>query len=209
MEEKLTVQELQEILIPKENLKLPNPVLLDYYRLSENRIFYVDYEIDMSILDLQKEIIYINMIDKDYPPEEREPIKILIDSPGGFLSETMSVASIIIMSKTPIITINIAEAYSGAALLLMAGHKRYALPYAKAMIHTGSGGTSGTFEQTEEQQKMYKRQVDDMGKYILQQTGMDEKIFKKNRSREWYLVGDDQIKYGVVHEIIDNIFDIL
>ena len=203
--------ELQELIIPNEvgNLQLPDPSLLDFYRLAENRIFYVDYEIDMSILDLQKEIIYINIIDQDYPPEERIPIKILIDSPGGLLSETMSVANIISMSKTPIITINIAEAYSGAAILLMSGHKRYAMPNSTAMLHTGSGGTSGTFEQAEEQQKLYKRQVEEMGKYILRQTGMDEKIFKKNRTKDWYMSPDDQIKYGLVHEIVDNIFDVL
>ena len=112
-------------------------------------------------------------------------------------------------SKTPIITINIAEAYSGAAILLMAGHKRYALPYSTAMIHTGSGGTYGTFEQAEEQQKIYKRQVDDMGKFILERTQMDEKVFKKYRTKDWYLRPEEQVKYGIVHEITDNIFDII
>lgn len=203
--------ELQELIIPKnvDNLQLPDPGLLDFYSLAENRIFYIDYEIDMGILDIQRSIILINIADKDYPVEERIPIKILIDSPGGLLSETMSVASIIIQSKTPVITINMADAYSGAAILLMAGHKRYAMPYSKAMLHTGSGGTSGTFEQTEEQQKNYKRQVEDMGKFILARTGMDEKVFKRNKTKDWYMMPEDQLKYGLVHEIVDNIFDIL
>ena len=203
--------ELQELIIPKdlENLQLPDPSLLEYYRLAENRIFYVDYEIDMGILELQKAIININLEDKDFPPEERIPIKILIDSPGGLLSETMSVATTMIQSVTPIITVNMADAYSGAAILLMAGHKRYALPYSKVMIHTGSGGTSGTYEQTEEQQKNYKRQVEDMGRYILERTGMEKRLFNKNKSKDWYMMPEDQVKYGVVHEITDNVFSIL
>jgi ATP-dependent Clp protease protease subunit len=203
--------EIQELIMPKnlENLQLPDPGLLDYYNLAENRIFYIDYEIDMGILDVQRNIVLINIADKDIPIEERIPIKILIDSPGGLLSETMSVASTIIQSKTPVITINMADAYSGAAILLMAGHKRYAMPYSKAMLHTGSGGTSGTFEQTEEQQKNYKRQVEDMGKFILARTGMDEKVFKRNKTKDWYMMPEDQLKYGLVHEIVDNVFDIL
>ena len=203
--------EIQELIIPKdvENLQLPDPNLLNFYKLAENRIFYIDYEIDMGILEVQRDIILINITDKDIPVEERIPIKILIDSPGGLLSETMSVASTIIQSKTPIITINMADAYSGAAILLMAGHKRYAMPYSKAMLHTGSGGTSGTFEQTEEQQKNYKRQVEDMGKFILTRTGMDEKVFKRNKTKDWYMMPEDQLKYGLVHEIVDNLFDIL
>lgn len=203
--------EIQELILPKdvENLQLPDPNLLNFYKLAENRIFYIDYEIDMGILEVQRDIILINIADKDIPVEERIPIKILIDSPGGLLSETMSVASTIVQSKTPIITVNMADCYSGGAILLMSGHKRYAMPYSKAMIHTGSGGTSGTFEQTEEQQKNYKRQVEDMGKFILARTGMDEKIFKRNKSKDWYLMPEDQLKYGLVHEIVDNIFDIL
>ena len=203
--------EIQELIMPKdlENLQLPDPSLLDFYQLAENRIYYIDYEIDMEILEIQRNIILINIADKDIPVEERIPIKILIDSPGGLLSETMSVASTIVQSKTPIITINMADAYSGAAILLMSGHKRYAMPYSRAMLHTGSGGTSGTFEQTEEQQKMYKRQVEDMGKYILARTGMDEKVFKRNKTKDWYMNPEDQVKYGLVHEITDNIFDLL
>ena len=203
--------EIQELILPKdvENLQLPDPNLLNFYKLAENRIFYIDYEIDMGILEVQRDIILINIADKDIPVEERIPIKILIDSPGGLLSETMSVASTMVQSKTPIITVNMADCYSGGAILLMSGHKRYAMPYSKAMIHTGSGGTSGTFEQTEEQQKNYKRQVEDMGKFILARTGMDEKVFKRNKSKDWYLMPEDQLKYGLVHEIVDNIFDIV
>ena len=188
--------ELQEITLPMDLIdkKLPDPDLLEYYQLSEHRIFYVDYEIDMSILALQKDLILINIADEGIPVEERIPIKILIDSPGGLLSETMCVATTIMQSKTPVITINIAEAYSGGALLLLAGHKRYALPYSTAMIHTGSGATSGTFEQTEEQQKLYKKQVEEMGQYILERSGMDKKVFGRNKSKDWYIHDKDQIK---------------
>lgn len=203
--------EFEKIIIPNgvKDFNLPDPGLLQFYQLSENRIFYLDFEIDMSILELQRDIILINIADKDIPIEERIPIKILIDSPGGLLSETMSVACTMVQSKTPIITINIAEAYSGAAVLLLAGHKRYALPYSKAMIHTGSGATSGTFEQTEEQQKNYKKQVEDMGKFILERSGMDKKVFNRNKAKDWYFMPDEQVKYGLVHEITENIYDII
>ena len=80
--------ELQEIILPKsvDGLQLPDPGMLDYFRLAENRIYYIDFEIDMSILDIQREIIYINVVDAEYPIDERIPIKILIDSPGGLLA---------------------------------------------------------------------------------------------------------------------------
>lgn len=204
------IQELQITLPEKlEDIKLPSPELVNYWRLAENRIFYIDYEIDESVLEIQRSILAINIADKNIKLEERTPIKILLDTPGGLLSETMSLASTIIMSKTPVITINIAEAYSGGCLLLLAGHKRYTFQYAKAMVHTGSGGVSGTYEQTEQAQKIYKKQVDEMGSYILERSGMDEKIYKRNKSKDWYMDANEQIQYGIVNGIINSLDEII
>lgn len=204
------IQELQIALPQKlEDIKLPAPEMVNYWRLAENRIFYIDYEIDESVLEIQRSIIAINIADRDVSPEDRIPIKIFLDTPGGLLSETMSLATVIIMSKTPVVTVNIAEAYSGGCLLLLAGHKRYSLPYAKAMLHTGSGGVSGTYEQTEQAQKNYKKQIEEMGTYILQRSGMDEKVYKKNKSKDWYMDANEQKQFGIVHEIVTDLDEII
>lgn len=183
--------------------------MVNYWRLAENRIFYIDYEIDESVLEIQRAIIAINIADRDIPVEERIPIKIYLDTPGGLLSETMSLATVMIMSKTPVITVNIAEAYSGGCLLLLAGHKRYAFPYAKAMLHTGSGGITGTYEQTEMAQRNYKKQIEEMGSYILERSGMDEKVYKKNKAKDWYMDATEQKLYGLVSEIVTSLDEIL
>lgn len=191
-------------------MELPAPEMVNYWRLAESRIFYIDYEIDMSILEIQRSILCINIADNGIPVEERIPIKIFIDCPGGLLSETLSLATTMIMSKTPVITINIAEAFSGGALLLIAGHKRYCMPYSNAMLHTGSAtGVSGTFEQTEEFQKAYKKQVDKMGSYIVERTTIDEKMYKRNKSKDWYLDAHDQVKYGIVDKIVENLDELI
>ena len=117
--ETIGLEELQAMLDTNDwaNFQLPDPDLLNYYRLAENRIFYIVNDIDLNTLDIQRSIININIADQGIPYEERIPIKILIDSFGGLLSESMSIAYFIAQSKTPIYTINIADAYSGAALI--------------------------------------------------------------------------------------------
>ena len=45
-------------------MSLPSPELVNYYRLAENRIFYIDYEIDESVLEVQKAIIIIILLIK-------------------------------------------------------------------------------------------------------------------------------------------------
>ena len=51
-------------------MSLPSPELVNYYRLAENRIFYIDYEIDEAVLEVQKAIIYYNIIDQDLTDSE-------------------------------------------------------------------------------------------------------------------------------------------
>lgn len=207
----VSIIQVLDIALPQnlENMTLPSPEMVNYWRLAEERIFYIDYEIDIRVLEIQRAIIAINIADRDIETSMRKKIKIFIDSPGGLLSETMSLASVMILSKTPVVTVNIAEAYSGGALLLLAGHERYAFPYSKAMLHTGSGGVQGTYEQTEQAQKIYKKQVEEMGSYILERSGMDEKIYKKNKSKDWYMDASEQVQYGIVHEIITGLDEII
>lgn len=86
-------------------------------------------------------------------------------------------------SKTPIRTINMGVAMSAGLLILLAGHERYAMKYSTAMIHRGSGGAQGTYEQMEEQQKNYKKLIDTMRDYILERTNIDTKLFNKQKVR--------------------------
>ena len=198
-----------EIPAPLENLQLPSIGLFNDYILREKRIFYIDYEIDINILDLQREIIRINFEDSKIPVEERVPIKILIDTIGGNLAETMSLVSTIEMSKTPIYTINAAEAYSGGCMILMSGHKRYAMPYSIALIHTGNGELNGTHEQVMAQSQQYAKQIKNVGDFICSHTKINEKIYKKKKEQDWYLDLNQQIQYGIVDEEVSNLYDIL
>ena len=205
------MEELLKIAIPQdlENLLLPNPQLLTYYRDLDDRIIWIDYGVDESILEVSKIIMYFNKLDKDIPVEERKPIKILLYSYGGDGQACFSLLDVIALSKTPVFTYNMGVAMSAGLLILLAGHKRFCLKNSTALAHSGSGGASGTFEQTEAQMKDYKRFVDTMRNYIIERTNIDAKTLNKYKSKEWYLYAEDQVKFGIVNEIIDDIDKIL
>jgi len=114
-----------------------------------------------------------------------------------------------VASKTPVYTINAGSCLSGGALLLVSGHKRFALKFSSALIHSGSGGTQGTYEQTKEQQKNYEQQVTKMGQFLLARTKIEDKVWKKNKSKEWYLSDEEQVTYGVVDQLVESIDDII
>lgn len=204
---------MQEILfnIPEdiENSQLPNPELLQYYQDEQDRVLWIEGEISESLYDTSKLILKYNKEDKGVPIEERKPIKIFIHSPGGLLDETLAFIALIEISKTPIYTINAGWAYSAAGLILMAGHKRLALPNTQCLIHSGSGYVGGNFEAAESQMKNYKKLIDQMRSFILSKTNIDPKVFKKRQSTEWYLYTDDMLENGVVDKIVDDLDEIL
>ena len=202
---------LLEIPAEIENLKLPNPMLLDTYEDRKNRLIFIDYDIDDTLLrEVGRQIIEYNRVDKDKPVEDRTPIVILINSGGGCLDSTYATIAIMETSKTPIVTVNMNCAYSAAGLILMAGHKRYCMPRSQVLIHSGSAqGISGNYEDIQESTKSYKKMVEEMREFIISKTKVDKTLMKKNQSRDWYLQTSEQIDLGVVDEMITDLDTIL
>lgn len=192
-----------------ENMQLPSPDLLTYYRNLEDRVIWIDYEVDESILEVSKLIMYFNKLDKDIPVSERKPIKLLIYSYGGDGQACFSLLDIIALSKTPVWTVNVGVSMSAGLLILLAGHKRFCLKNSTALAHSGSGGASGTFEQTEAQMKDYRRFVDTMRNYIIDRTDIDQKTLNKYKNKEWYLYSEDQVKYHIVDKVVEDLYEII
>lgn len=200
-----------DIVIPEEveDVKLPSPELVKYYKDYDNRNITIDYDIDDSLFEVTKQILEYNRQDSGMSIEQRKPINIYVMSYGGDLYQAYALISTMLASKTPINAINMGVAMSAGLLILLAGHKRYAMKYSTAMIHSGSGGTQGTYEQCEEQQKNYKKLVDMMRNYILERTNIEVKLFKKQWTKDWYLTDKEQVELGIVSKIVENLDEII
>ena len=202
--------EMLEMLLPPEaTMQLADPSMVNYYQCLDNRILWVDGEIDITLLEITRLIMYWNIQDKGIPVEERKPIKLFIFSPGGNLAETMHACSIMQMSKTPVWTVNMGMAMSGGFLLLINGHKRFTMPYARAMFHRGSGGAAGTYGQAEDAMKDYNAQMNDMQNLVLERTKISKQAFGKKKDRDWYFGAEEQVKNGVVDEIVTDLEQII
>lgn len=190
--------------------KLPDPGLLVFYKNHEDRIIWIDYDIDERLLEISKLILRWNVEDKaaGIPVEERKPITIFIFTDGGDIDVTYNFIDVCRMSKTPIHTVG-CKAYSAGFLLLLCGHKRYALSMGDSMLHQGSGQIGGTFDQIMGAADNYKRTIDKMKSFILERTNISEKTFKKYKDKDWYLTPEEQVEYGVVDEIITDLDQIL
>lgn len=192
--------------IPEQvaNMQLPDPDLRDYYRDQEDRIFWLDGDVNESTLDFVKMIIRCNREDKGKGVDERKPIKLMIDSGGGDVQVMLAVIKAMNISKTPVHTINYCNAMSAAGNILAAGHKRYSMPGCIVMVHSGSCQYSGTMEQAESMKKYGDALVKRANDEFLSRTKIDAKKLKKKGASDWYLDENEALEYGIIDAIITD-----
>lgn len=182
----------------------------------KERTIWIDLEIDIehnsiapTILDIEKQILEWNKEDKGKPVEERKPIKLLIYCFGGDLEATLSLISIMNISKTPIYTYNMGVAYSGAFMTLVNGHKRFTLKNSTGLFHEGSAHIQGNAEDVRSAQGNYERQLKVVKENIVERTKIDLKTLQKYKDKQWYIPSAQLLELGVVDEIITDIDEII
>ena len=207
------MDELMKLTIPEnlENMQLPSPELLTYYKNLEHRVIWLDSMVDDMWLEYEKQIIEWNREDKNVPIENRKPIKLMFFSYGGQIDINYSFIDLIQQSKTPIWGINMGQACSAACFIFIACHKRFTMPRSSFLIHQGGvdGGFSGTYEQVVASIMEYQRQIDELGAYLIEYTNIDQKMLDERFASEWYLTASEAIELGVADKIIDDIDEIL
>lgn len=191
-----------------ENLQLPNASLITYYKNLEKRILWLDSEVDDYFLEYGKYILQWNQEDLGKPQEERTPIRLLFFSPGGSLDINNAMIDIIKQSKTKIIGINMGIAQSAGAFIYLACHERLTMPKACFLFHRGQGGFQGTYDEIICQVMEYQRQMEELEKYVLDNTNIDEETFNDNFGSEWFISAKEALDFGIAHKIIEDIDEI-
>lgn len=165
-------------------------------------------EIDDTVGEAIESLIrFWNQIDDEnkVTADERKPIYIFINSPGGDLSATFTMIDAITMSKTPVYTVNIGCAYSGGFLTFLAGHKRIAYPNSTFLFHEGSvsevGGDAGKFQNFS---AFYKERLGAMKEFVLAKTNMIEDFYESIKRDDFWMTAAQAIEYGVADEITSS-----
>lgn len=188
---------------------LPDPSLLEYYRMRTKREIMWNADIEDDILEVSLAIRKWNVEDNGIEVDKRVPIKIFINSDGGSVDAVMNVIDLIKLSKTPVITIGMGKVYSAGGLLLMAGHKRYIFKHTSCLIHDGSSGAVGSIGKLIDNLKFTEKLEALIKEYIISSTKITEQMFDANYRRDWFMFSDEMIELGVADEIIDDIDTIL
>lgn len=187
-----------------DTMSIPDPAILTFYsNLSERRI-WIDLCVDDNVLEYARWIMRWNAEDKGKPTEERKPIWLYLFNYGGGADYMWMLTDIISLSETPVYTVNVGQCCSAAALIFMAGHKRYMFPTATLLIHEGSGQIEGDAVKVMDQAASYKAMVKKMHDYILAHTQIPSSTLSRKKNNDWELNSAECLKYGICDEIVDK-----
>lgn len=194
------------------SVKLPDPTLLDYYMRREDRCILWNDDIEDDFVEIYQDILRWNKedIDNGVKPEDTKPIRVYINSNGGSVSAVFTIIDLLLMSRTPVITIGLGKCYSSGGLLLMAGNKRLLLPNCTILIHDGQSGSYGAIGKMLDNLEFTKELEVKIKNYILSRTSIPEEEYDKNYRRDWWIFADDAVnKYHIADKIVTDITEII
>ena len=76
------------------------------------------------------------------------------------------------------------------------------------LLHRGQGGFQGTYDEIICQVMEYQRQMEELEKYVLANTKIDEETFNDNFGTEWFISAKEALDFGIAHKIIEDIDEI-
>ena len=176
----------------------------------DNRRLYINYEIDEMVIEsIVYQIMRFNRQDLGKPIEDRLPIKLYINSPGGNVVDGYGLIDAIITSKTPVYTINQAMCASMGFLIFIAGQKRFTMPHAEFLMHDGSTMGWDSTAKMKDRMDFELNEVEAMTReYIIEHTKITEKLYKEKYRCEWYFLPKKAKELGVADCIIGEDCDI-
>ena len=170
----------------------------------EGRRLYLNSEVDEQCIgDLAYHILRFNRMDKGLPVEERKPIILYINSPGGSVSDGFGLIDVIITSKTPVYTVNQGMCMSMGFLIAIAGHKRFAMPHSEYLMHEGYTGVIDNMSKAKDRIDFEAGELEvAIRKFVLEHTKITEELYEMKYRCEFYFLPEMAKELGVADAIV-------
>ncbi|AZO94225.1 ATP-dependent Clp endopeptidase proteolytic subunit ClpP [Iocasia frigidifontis] len=172
-----------------------------YSRLLKDRIVFLGDQVTDHLANLV--IAQLLFLEADDPDKD---IYLYINSPGGSVTAALAMYDTIQYIKPDVVTICMGQAASAGALLLASGEKgkRYALPYARVMIHQPAGGVQGKATEAEIHIKELLRIRETLNQILANHTGKDVEQIKKDVEQDYFMTAEEAVEYGIIDEVISR-----
>ena len=172
-----------------------------FSRLLNDRIIMLTEEVNNQTASLVvAQLLYLEGQD---PTKD---ISLYINSPGGSVTDGMSIYDTMNYIKCDVSTICMGMAASMGAFLLSAGAKgkRYALPNSDIMIHQPSGGAQGQATDM----LIHTQHIIDtkkkLNEILAANTGQPYDVIAKDTERDNFMTAQEALEYGLIAKVITN-----
>lgn len=183
-------------LLPASPLVTLNKTILKV-ALNKDRVIYlneaVSFESSQNIANSIKRL----------QASSKEPIWLLIDSPGGSVLDGTTVISEMEASKAPVFTVCTRLCASMAAMIHSYGAKRYNLDRAILMYHPMSAGTQGQVPNMLSQLNSMARFGDKIVANVVNRSKVTKEQYEKLIAYEFWIDSEDALDKGLIDGIVN------
>ena len=136
--------------------------------------------------------------------ENDKPIKVFIDSPGGEVYAGFAIFDMLRFVKAPVWTVGMGLVASAAAIIQLAAPKerRVGFPNSHYLIHQPLSGIRGVATDIEIHARELEKLREKINRLIADETGIELSQVEKDTDRDYWMNGEEAVKYGLVSKII-------
>jgi len=169
-----------------------------YSRLLKDRIVFIGGPIDDTVSSLV--IAQLLFLEAEDPEKD---INLYINSPGGVVTAGMAIYDTMQYVKPDVSTICLGQAASMGSFLLAAGApgKRFALPYARIMIHQPLGGYQGQATDIDIHAREILHMKDTLNGLLAQHTGQPTDKVARDTERDYFMSSQEAKEYGLIDKV--------
>lgn len=180
-----------------------DPVMFQYFNHYKNhRTIIFNREVNESIV----ETVILPL--KEYEQDNiQEPVRLIISTPGGSVSDGLILCNVIDCYKKPLEIYIYGYACSMGTIILCAGNKnpnvtKYCYPFSFGLFHAGYSAIEGESLSVEDQMEFNKKTDGMIRDYVVANTKITEEEYKRNERRQWYLDAQEMKEKGLIDIII-------
>ena len=180
-----------------------DPVMYQYFNHYKNhRTIVFNRAVDDSIV----EMVILPLLEFE-ADEDNTPVKLIISTVGGSVSDGLILCNIIDNYKKPLEIYIYGYACSMGTIILCSGNNnpnvtKYCYPFSFGLFHAGYSAVEGEALSVEDQMA-FNKQTDTMIRdYVVTNTKISAEEYKANERRQWYLTAKEMQEKGLIDIII-------
>jgi ATP-dependent Clp protease protease subunit len=176
-----------------------------FERLLRERIVFLGSQVDDPVANtICAQLLLLAAEDPD------RDISLYINSPGGQVTSGLAIYDTMQFIGNDVATYAMGMAASMGQVLLCAGApgKRYALPYARILMHQGSAGIGGTAADIaiQAENALYTKRL--MAERIAFHTGQSVETIERDADRDRWFTAQEAQDYGFIDHVVSRAADV-